>query len=59
MTTTTHHTDPNTPEEGCTRCDCGSKYWDGLTCHSCKETFKPWRYDWDAEEGHTLKEQYR
>jgi hypothetical protein len=23
------------PKEGCTRCACGAKYWDGLTCHSC------------------------
>lgn len=58
MTTTTHHTDPNTPEPFLTRCHCGSKYWDGLTCHSCKETFKPWLYEWDAEEGHTLKESF-
>ena len=23
------------PQEGCTRCWCGSKYWDGDICHSC------------------------
>lgn len=23
------------PEEGWTRCSCGSKYWDGDVCHSC------------------------
>ena len=30
-----------TPVEGVDRCYCGSKYWDGLTCHSCGEHFKP------------------
>lgn len=25
------------PEEGCTRCHCGAKYWDGLKCASCGE----------------------
>jgi hypothetical protein len=28
-----------TPREGIDRCDCGSKYWDGIVCHSCGETF--------------------
>lgn len=23
------------PQEGCTRCHCGAKYWDGDICHSC------------------------
>ena len=32
---------PATPLEGIDRCPCGSKYWDGVTCHSCGETFKP------------------
>ena len=29
------------PIEGVDRCDCGAKYWDGLTCHSCGESFRP------------------
>lgn len=29
------------PEEGCDRCACGSKYWDGDRCHSCGEKFIP------------------
>jgi hypothetical protein len=44
------------PAEGCTRCDCGAKYWDGLICHSCKEPFKPWLYEWDEVDGHVRKE---
>lgn len=31
----------NTPTEGVTRCDCGSKYWDGNVCHSCGERYSP------------------
>ena len=32
---------PKMPVEGIDRCPCGSKYWDGVTCHSCGETYKP------------------
>jgi len=28
------------PVEGVTRCECGSKYWDGMLCHSCREEWK-------------------
>ena len=28
------------PQEGITRCWCGSKYWDGETCHSCGEKWQ-------------------
>lgn len=35
VTTTTH------PQEGCTRCGCGSKYWDGDFCASCGERYRP------------------
>lgn len=55
LTTRRQH-DPNTPEEGCTRCDCGSKYWDGNRCHSCGDRFRPWLYNWTTTEGHTRKE---
>lgn len=27
------------PEEGATRCACGSKYWDEDRCHSCGELY--------------------
>jgi hypothetical protein len=30
-----------TPCEGLDRCHCGSKYWDGLNCHSCGDPFRP------------------
>jgi hypothetical protein len=29
------------PTEGCTRCWCGAKYWDGFTCHSCGHPYHP------------------
>ena len=29
-----------TPCEGLDRCPCGSKYWDGLLCHSCAAPFR-------------------
>lgn len=32
---------PAFPEEGCTRCYCGAKYWDGTRCASCGE-------EWDG-----------
>lgn len=32
---------PAIPREGIDRCYCGSKYWDGDTCHSCGDTYRP------------------
>ena len=29
------------PLEGCDRCHCGAKYWDGNVCHSCGEKWRP------------------
>lgn len=29
------------PREGCDRCWCGAKYWDGNICHSCGEQYDP------------------
>lgn len=29
------------PREGCDRCWCGAKYWDGTTCVSCGEKWDP------------------
>ncbi len=29
------------PVEGVTRCECGSKYWDAETCHSCGRVYHP------------------
>ena len=26
-------------KEGCTRCECGSKYWENDICHSCEKPF--------------------
>ena len=26
-------------KEGCTRCECGSKYWENDICHSCGKPF--------------------
>lgn len=37
------------PVEGCTRCWCGAKYWDGLTCASCGEIFKERDYVLDED----------
>lgn len=31
---------PAFPIEGCTRCDCGCKYWDGNVCHSCGSKYR-------------------
>ena len=28
------------PTEGVTRCECGSKYWDGDKCHDCGEKYR-------------------
>jgi hypothetical protein len=36
------------PTEGITRCACGSKYWDGNTCHSCGAPYAPTSYMGDA-----------
>ena len=37
------------PEEGCTRCACGSKYWDGDTCASCGEKWDGYDYSDSAD----------
>lgn len=37
------------PLEGVTRCACGCKYWDGTTCHSCGERWKPRRCEFRTD----------
>ena len=46
------------PQEGCTRCWCGSKYWDGDICHSCGEKWDGHDStdDWESQRApHTAK----
>lgn len=38
--TTTHHILPM-PGNGCDRCECGCKYWEGDTCIDCGAAYVP------------------
>lgn len=39
---------PAHPEEGCTRCYCGCKYWEDDTCIDCGYRYRPADFDADG-----------